>query len=256
MKKKLTLWIMLLPAMLLAQQKQDSIPKPHPKPAPKIAPVSNPNAAKAPIPDEVKPDFSKESIFKALFVGGMNVSQMEGSGEATYRKFGALVGAGTVIKFSKRFSLSAELLYSQKGAKPQFSTDPVSGQKDKFNITADYLDFPITFSVHDKKVLMFGAGLQISALARYQQTDTAGNNVTTHPPEGQQPRKIDLLGQICGTFFIHRRIGIGMRFAYSLLKIRDAVQGSNFRGEYNNTLSVRVSYLLDPKHVKWNSKIP
>ncbi len=247
---------MLLPAILLAQENQDSVPAVKHKKAPKIVVARNPNAPPEPVPDEVKPDFSRESIFKALFVGGLNISQVEGSGEATYRKFGGIVGAGTVIKFSRRFSVSAELLYSQKGARPQFGTDPVSGQKNKFDITADYLDLPITFSVHDKKVLMFGAGVQISALARYQQTDSAGNNRTASPPEGQQPRKIDFLGQICGTFFIKRRIGIGMRFAYSFLKIRDAVTGSNFRGEYNNTLSIRVSYLLDPKHVKWNSKIP
>ena len=242
---------MLLPAMLLAQVSQDSVTVHHKKPKKVFVPF-NPSAALPPVAEEVKPDFSKESIFKALFVGGMNVSQIEGSGEATYRKFGALVGGGTVIKFSKLFSVSAELLYSQKGARPQFSTDQISGQKDKFNITADYIDLPITFSIHDKQVLMFGAGLQLSVLARYQQTDTAGFNITSNPPEGQQPHKVDLLGQICGTFFIKKRIGIGLRWAYSLLKNRDAVSDSNFRGEYNNTISVRVSYLLDPKHVKWN----
>jgi hypothetical protein len=259
MKKKLTLWIMLLPAILLAQTSQDSIPKGHHKKSKKVFVPFNPSAAPVPLPEEVKPDFSRESIFKALFVGGMNISQIEGSGEASYRKFGALVGGGTVIKFSKLFSVSAELLYSQKGARPQFATDPVSGQKDKFDISTDYVDLPITFSIHDKQVLMFGAGLQLSVLARYQQTDTAGNNVTSHPPEGQpnlpngqQPHKVDLQGQICGTFFIKKRIGIGLRFSYSLLKIRDAVSYSHFGGEYNNNLSLRISYLLDPKHVKWN----
>ena len=248
---------MLLPALLLAQVNQDSVPKVQPKKGKKTFVMTNPNAPAVPVPDEVKPNFSKESIFKALFVGGMNVSQIEGSGEATYRKFGAIIGGGTVIKFSKRFSLSAELLYSQKGARPQFANDPVTGMRNRSDITADYLDLPITFSIHDKKIVMFGAGLELSALARYQQTDSAGNNISSHPsPNGEQLHKVDLLGQVCCTFFIKRRIGIGLRFAYSLLKIRDAVWDSNFKGEYNNTLSVRICYLLDPKHVKWNSKIP
>ena len=112
---------MLLPALLLAQVNQDSVPKVQPKKGKKTFVMTNPNAPAVPVPDEVKPDFSKESIFKALFVGGMNVSQIEGSGEATYRKFGAIIGGGTVIKFSKRFSLSAELLYSQKGARLQYT---------------------------------------------------------------------------------------------------------------------------------------
>lgn len=256
MKKKLTLWIMLLPLALLAQTGQDSTQVHKHKKAPKVVVGINPNAPPVPIPDEVKPDFSKESIFKALFVGGVNLSQIEGCGEATYRKVGALVGAGTVIKFSRRFSISAEVLYSQKGAQPQFANDPVTGVRNKFSITSDYVDLPITFSVHDKKILMFGAGIQLSALARYQQTDSAGNNVSSHPAEGQQIHKIDLLGQICGTFFIKQRLGIGLRFAYSLIGIRNSVQNSNFRHEYNNTISIRISYLLDPKHIKWNSKIP
>jgi hypothetical protein len=257
MKKKLTLWIMLLPLALLAQQAQDSVSHTHHHKKAKPVDMHPLNYQYPPVADEVKPDFSKESIFKALFVAGMNFSQIDGDGEAGYRKFGALVGAGTVMKFSRRFSFMAELLYSQKGAGPEFSNSVYTGQKDKFNITADYIDLPITFSVHDKKVLMFGAGLQVSALARYQQTDTNGVNVTAHPPpNGEQPRKIDLLGQVCGTFFIKQRIGLGLRFAYSLLKIRDAVSDSHLKGEYNNVISLRFSYLLDPKHVKWNSKIP
>jgi hypothetical protein len=104
---------------------------------------------------------------------------------------------------------------------------------------------------------MFGAGLQVSVLARYHQTDTAGVDVTAHPPpNGEQPHRVDLLGQISGSFFIKQRIGIGIRFAYSLIGIKDAVEGSNFKRQYNNTISLRVSYLLDPKHVKWKSKIP
>ncbi len=243
---------MLLPAIMLAQEKLDSVPKVHHKKAQKVFVPHNPNEALPPVPDEVKPDFSKESIFKALFVGGMNFSQVEGSGEARYRKYGALVGGGTVIKFSKRFSASVELLYSQKGAGPEFSSDQISGRKNKFDISTDYIDMPFTFSVHDKKTLMFGVGLQVSVLTRYQQTDTAGVNVTSHPPpNGEAPHRVDLLGQLCGTFFIKQRIGIGLRFAYSFLKIRDAVSTSNYKGQYNNTISLRVSYLLDPKNVKW-----
>ena len=253
MKKKLTLLIMLLPAVLWAQDTVSHVH--HKKVKPKKIDTTPLNYQYPPVKDEVKPDFTRESVFKALFVGGLNLSQVEGSGEASYRKVGALVGGGTVVKFSKRFSISAELLYSQKGARPEFATYQVTGQKDKFNITTDYVDFPVTFSVHDKRVVMFGAGLQLSVLARYQQTDSAGNNVTANPPpNGQAPHKIDLLGQLCCTFFINRRIGLGLRFAYSLLKIRDAVEESNFKGQYNNTLSIRFSYLLDPKHVKWKSK--
>ena len=248
---------MLIPALLVAQENQDSVPKVQHKKHQKVFVARNPNADLPPVPDEVKPDFSKESIFKALLEGGMNFSQIAGSGEARYRKYGAMVGGGTVVKFSRRFSVSVELIYSQKGARPQFGSDQLTGRKNYFDITSDYIDVPFTFSVHDKKTLMFGAGLQVSVLARYQQTDSAGNNVTAHPPpNGEQPHRVDLLGQINATFFIKQRIGIGLRFAYSLLGIRDAVADSHYRRQYNNTISLHISYLLDPKHVKWSSKIP
>lgn len=250
MKKKLTLWIILLPALVMAQQGQDTVV--HKKKAKPIKVQSiNPNQQEQPIPDETKPDFSQEALFKALFVGGINLSQVDGDAEVGYRKVGANVGVGTVIKFHKRLSVSMELIYSMEGAKPHYATYS-DGTKNKYDITLDYLNVPISLNVHDKKVVMFGAGIQLGVLTRFSQRDSAGNNITAHPePKGEQPRKFDLSGQVCATFFIKRRIGIGLRFQYSFLKIRDAVVGSKVLGEYNNCISIRFSYLLDPKNVKW-----
>ncbi len=254
MKKKLTLWIIiLLPALVWAQQDTVVHVRPKPKKAVKVQSI-NPNQQNQPIPDETKPNFNNESLFKALFVGGLNLSQVDGDAETGYRKVGAHVGVGTVIKFSKRFSTSIELIYSMQGAKPHYATYS-DGTKNKYDITMDYINVPVSINVHDKKVVMFGLGVQLGVLARYSQTDSAGNNITKNPePNGEQPRKIDLSGQACATFFIKRRIGIGVRFAYSFLKLRDAVQGSRVKGEYNNIVSIRFSYLLDPKHPKWNDK--
>lgn len=251
MKKKLTLWIILFPALLLAQEQNTT--KGHHKKEKKTEYV-NPNAPLKPLPEETKPDYSKEALFKALFVGGMNFAQIDGDLEAGYKKYGAHVGVGTVVKFHKYFSFSMELLYSMKGARPKYS-EFSNGVKDHYDITADYLELPVSINVHDKKVVMFGAGLQLGVLTRYSQTDSAGNNITANPePKGQQLRKIDLSAQVCATFFIKQRIGIGVRFSYSLLKLRDSVYGSSIKGEYNNVVSLRISYLLDPKNPRWKKK--
>ena len=234
--------------MVMAQQAQDTVM--HKKKPIKVQSI-NPNQQSQPIPDETKPDFAQESLFKALFVGGLNLSQIDGDAEVGYRKVGAHVGVGTVVKFSKRFSVSMELIYSMQGAKPHYATYS-DGTKNKYDISMDYINVPVSINVHDKKVIMFGVGLQLGVLARYSQTDSAGNNITAHPePKGEQPRRFDLSGQVCATFFIKRRIGIGLRFSYSFLKFRDAVYGSKVLGEYNNVISIRFSYLLDPKNVKW-----
>ena len=234
--------------MVVMAQQQDTVVR-HKKHI-KVESI-NPNQQSKPIADETKPDFNQESLFKALFVGGLNLSQVDGDAEVGYRKVGAHIGAGTVVKFSKRFSFSMELIYSMEGAKPHYATYS-DGTKNKYDISMDYINVPVSINIHDKKVVMFGAGLQLGVLARYSQRDSAGNNITSHPePRGEQPRKFDLSGQVCATFFIKRRIGIGLRFSYSFLKFRDAVTGSKVLGEYNNVISIRFSYLLDPKNAKW-----
>ena len=251
MKKKLTLWIIFLPIALLAQQSPDSSSPRHHK---KKTLYVNPNTPLPPLPQETKPDLSKESLFKALFIAGMNLAQIDGDQEAGYYKYGAHVGVGTVVKFHKNFSASLEILYSMKGSQPHES-ELFSGRKNGYDITTDYVDIPFSINVHDKKVVMFGVGMQLGVLARYKQTDTAGVNTSAYPdPHGQQPSKIDLSFQTCATFFIKQRIGIGVRFSYSVLKIRDSVEGSRLRGEYHNVFSLRISYLLDPKNAGWKKK--
>ena len=250
MKKKLTLWIILLPALAMAQTGSDTVAV-HKKQKPVKVESINPNQKNQPIPDETKPDFSKESIFKALFTGGLNLSQIDGDAEVGYKKVGAHIGVGTVVKFAKRFSVSMELIYSMQGAKPHYATYS-DGTKNKYDISTDYINVPISINVHDKRFVMFGAGLQLGVLTRFSQRDSAGNNITANPePKGQAPRRFDLSGQVCATFFIKQRIGIGLRFSYSFLKLRDAVVGSKVLGEYNNVISIRFSYLLDPKNPKW-----
>ncbi|MBS1617832.1 MAG: hypothetical protein JST76_04905, partial [Bacteroidetes bacterium] len=78
MKKKLTLWIIiLLPVLAWAQQ--DTVVHAKPKPQKTVkARATNTNQQNQPIPDETRPDFNNESLFKALFVGGLNLSQVDG----------------------------------------------------------------------------------------------------------------------------------------------------------------------------------
>jgi hypothetical protein len=250
MIKKLTLWIIVFAPLWAIAQQGNSNPlatKKHKK----VKQVEYYNSEHPkPLPEEEKPDFNKESLFKAHFIAGMNIAQLDGDEEYGYRKFGLLAGVGTVVKFSKLFSVSMDLLYSQKGSKPRYGSYD-NGVPNNYNVSLDYLEIPISFNIHDKKVVMFGAGLQLGGLMRYYETDTAGKDITANPrPKGQQPRKLDLSGQIGVTFFIKQQIGLGLKFSYSLLPLRDAFSSSSLKGEYNNTISIRISYLLDPRKAR------
>lgn len=198
---------------------------------------------------EEKPDLNKESLFKAIFVGGLNLSQVDGDYEFGYRKVGAHVGVGTLIKFHKNFSTSLELLYSMKGARPRYSKFS-NGSKNPFNITLDYIEVPLSLNVHDKKLVMATVGMTFGALMNYKEITMYGNDTTNSPAPFQQPRKFDLSFHCGFAFLIKESIGIGVRFNYSVLKLRDAVDSSKLKGQYNNTIAIRISYILDPKKLK------
>jgi hypothetical protein len=84
---------------------------------------------------------------------------------------------------------------------------------------------------------------------RSSQTNSDGRDTLT--PAGQLPRKFDVSAQVGATFFLLKnQLGIGARFSYSLLKVRDAVAGSKAKGQFNNVISLRVVYILDPKRYK------
>jgi hypothetical protein len=238
MNKKVLLVFFLVPLFVFAQQDSKSGKKK----------VVKPEAKETEVLEETKPDLSKESLFKGLFSAGLNMTQVDGDQEFGYKKFGANVGVGTLVKFSKLFSASVEIVYSMQGARPRYSSFD-SGKKDKFDITWDYIQIPLSVNIHDKRVVMFGAGLSFGALMRSSQTNSDGRDTLT--PAGQLPRKFDVSAQVGATFFLLKnQLGIGARFSYSLLKVRDAVAGSKAKGQFNNVISLRVVYILDPKRYK------
>lgn len=215
----------------------------------------------AQLKEESKPDFSKESLFKGIFEAGLNISQVDGDQEFGYRKFGAMAGVGTYVKFHKYLSTSLEIVYDMEGAKPRYKTFE-NGKKNYFDITTDYVHIPISLNVHDKRIVMAGVGLSFGALVRYKESalDSVNRDLTHYSGtvktlygkeyEYQAPRRFDLSFQAHASFVIKEQFTIGIRFMYSLLRTRDAVNTDKIKGQYNNVITVRFSYLLDPKKMK------
>lgn len=268
MYKKLTLLIILFPFVLNAQE--DGV-KPEPKKPKKednrifLPPDHNydknafDNKLPSKTPEESPVDLSKESLFKGLFSAGLNLSQVDGDAEFGYTKLGAYAGIGTLVKFHKNFSASIEMIYSMRGARPKYKTYLNSaGQevKDRFDITTDYIDIPFSINVHDKRFVIFGVGLNFGSLLRYRETTTLGTDTTNSPAPFVAPRRFDLSFQTGFTFLIKEQFGLGVKFQYSILSMRPAYESPNtrIRGQYNNTITVRFSYLLDPKKMKYKKQ--
>jgi len=192
--------------------------------------------------------------FKGMVIAGFNVAQVDGDRMGGYYKFGFNGGVGAFAMIKKKFSISAELLYSMKGARSQLSTAKVSARV----IQLDYAEAPIMFNYHDKKLAIFGLGLSFGGLIRRKQATYDGFGYDTGQlklPNGSYIsndnyvagyKKYDLqfIGHV--TFLIKKVIGIQGRFGYSIAPIGIGMAGGNLKNskQWNNVLSLRTMYIF------------
>ncbi len=281
--KKQTLWIFLFPAMVMAQeapvfrfdlnkkknqeseQKKEETPPPAPaygsdeedeenevkKEKKKKVVSEKPATPKKVIEQqEEKPDF-RNGLFKGLFIAGLNATQIDGDEGYGYNYLGAHVGVGAMVKFHKNMSVSMEILYSMKGAQRRLFGNMQADSS--FKIVHDYVEVPLLFSVHDKKLIMASVGLSAAYMVRNK---LMLNGIDYTNPESTapipsafmiEPKRFDLSALIGLHFIIKEQFALGARFSYSLLGIRPALPGSRVRNQYNNVLSFRFMYILSAK---------
>ncbi len=287
--KKQTLWIFLFPLMTMAQeapvfifdlnkkkstekeQKTEETPTPAPvyssdedeeeaeqakpkKEKKKAAATQNAyTTQKEKEQEEEKPDF-RNGLFKGLFIGGLNATQIDGDDGAGYNYLGAHVGVGAMVKFHKHMSVSMEILYSMRGAQRRLFGNNQADSS--FKIIHDYMEVPLLFNVHDKKLIMASVGISAAYMVRNKLTlngiDYTDAESTAPIPSAfiVAPKKFDLSALIGLHFIIKEQFALGARFSYSLLGIRPALPGSRVRNQYNNVLSFRFMYILSAKKKK------
>jgi len=217
--------------------------------------VKQPKAEK-PLPEEKeeeKPDF-RNGLFKGLFFAGLNACQVDGDDASGYSYLGAHVGVGAMVKFHKYMSVSMEILYNMKGAQRRLFNNNTADSS--FRLVHDYVQVPFLFNVHDKRIVMFSAGISLGYMVRFQQV-ISGKDYTHPDPSApiasqflKDPRKFDVCAEVGLHFVIKEQFALGGRFSYSLLGMRDALPGSKVRKQYNNVLTFRFMYILSPKKKK------
>ena len=170
MKKKLTLWIFLLPLFLAAQdatykngtitfdfnkkksKQQDTVQQqsPYSSDNDDEDSVKNKRSRIVRPPKEVqpkgeKPDYAKDGLFQLLFHGGINACQVDDDGDVDpgFTNPGAEFGIGTMIKVHRILSFSMELNYSMKGEREVFSFDSttIANSRQQFRIAWDYIEY-------------------------------------------------------------------------------------------------------------------
>lgn len=271
MKKKLTLWILLLPFVAFTQttidksgkitidfggkNKQEKVDTPKQEkivyPSDEEEAEENKTAKqrraerKASKP-ETKDDFDwkRDGLFKGLFNVGINACQVDGDNQAGYRYLGFHGGVGVMVRYHKFLSTSIEINYSMKGAKERIVPNPNPLSAQLYLLQLDYMDIPVSLlNVHDKKLVMFSLGLTPSILVRYKERDMTGNDVTNSVGT-ITPKRFDLSGFVGFGFVIQQQFYLGGKFSYSFLSMRPALSGTKTNGQYNNVLTFRFMYIL------------
>lgn len=183
----------------------------------------------------------KKSLFRPFVVAGFNAAQVDGDDVAGYTKLGFNGGIGTFIMLPKNFSVGFELLYSQKGAIT--TKNNRSPQFDYFKLNIDYLDVPIMISYHDKERAIFSLGMIVNNLARVK--EERGFNVGLYPDFDY--KQVSLEGMASVSFHFSKKLGMNLRFAYSLNDIAKQKYGiSNLKdsSQRNNYFTARMFYLI------------
>ncbi len=273
MKKKLTLWILLIPFVLSAQtqykdgtlsidfgkkkkQQQDSVQKetytyPSDEEEAEQAPkVKKEKKKTTTVSTEDEPDFKRDGLFKGLFNVGLNACQVDGDSHAGYKYLGANIGIGAMVRYHKNLSTSIEIAYSMRGARAQFARG--GSNANFFRTNFDYVEIPISLlNIHDKKLVMFSLGLTPALLIRYKEWDSqTGLEVNYDNPPFGQPRKFDLSAFGGFYFVIKQHFVLGAKFSYSVLSMRGAEPNSRVNGQYHNVINVRFMYIMDKASFK------
>lgn len=185
-------------------------------------------------------------LFTGGLVAGASFCQVDGDKYAGYFKIGVNAGAILYARISNDFTLSMELLFSQKGARSNFRQNSSS---DSFtivnqNINLNYAEIPILINVYDRKKSHVGVGLS------YAQLISSDEKINTSPvrpyDQNNYPfKKRDINFIASANLHLVKGLYGNLRFQYSVLPIRENVDYEFARGkQYNNMWVLRVMYLF------------
>ncbi len=173
---------------------------------------------------------------------GANFCQVDGDQFYGFRKVGINFGPMVVLPFgkNKNWSVSMELLYSQKGSYHHGGTDSTN-----YRLNLDYIDIPVMVHFTDKKIISAGVGICYGQLINKSESQL----YVVTPNTDFLPYDLSVLGEV--SLRVWNRFWINVRYQYSLLNLRTVtfvnpnIQGDTWeRNQYNNLISLRLTYIF------------
>lgn len=180
----------------------------------------------------------REQIIQPSIILGFNSTQIDGDNLSGFRKFGANAGGGAFIMLPKNFSVNFEILYSMKGSKS--SKSEAARYNGDYKLILDYIDIPIGFNYHDKERAIFGLGVIVNNLVRYEETFGATKLDSDYKKLG-----VEFMANL--SFVIKRHYGINFRYQYSITQINNGATATNPFNQgtqRSNILTMRFMYIF------------
>jgi len=181
---------------------------------------------------------AQAQTFKGGALLGINASQVDGDNLAGYDKVGLNGGFFADLPLPSKFSVSMELLYSQKGSSGHF----IAGSTNSYLLRLGYAEVPFLLNYHDKPKINFGTGVSISRLVSYKEYR---DGIQINQSQPGTFRSNELAWVANGNYVISDHFIFNLRFSYSIFRVGQS-STSRYRNEamFNNVITARIGFIL------------
>ncbi len=196
-----------------------------------------------------------QKVLGAVSVG-INLTQVDGDIFYGFHKVGLNVGPQVQIPFgkNKNWSVSMELLYSQKGSYHKGSADSTT-----YKLKQDYAEIPVLIRYTDKKIISAGVGFSYGQLINYKETKNATFDSLFTYQTGLSNNDISVIAEV--NFRLWYKLWLGLRYQYSMKSNRTVLvtdpndpKNPFTRYQYNNVISLRLTWIFNQEKIMKPSK--
>lgn len=188
---------------------------------------------------------------------GFNLSQVDGDKAYGYKRLGLHAGLGALVPIYQKNNLiidfALEVAFNQKGAhQRQIYSGANDGITGEYDLYLNYLEVPVLIYFTDKQITSVGIGAsygRLVGLKEYEHGNITDVNLSYTGVDKYDLNDFCILADV--KFRIHERLKLGVRFQYSMDKIRTRpfylVNGNPDcpRDQYNNTITARLIYVFN-----------
>jgi len=200
-------------------------------------------------------DITVDRQIKGEIIAGANLSQVDGDQVYGFKKFGVNAGFGGILPLGHRFSMSVEVLYSQKGSYQKYSPQPDSlSRVPYYSLRLNYLEAPIMFHFEDRSTWTFGLGFSYGRLVGFKEIEHNKSQPWNRPDtiSYKTNNEFSIIADL--RFRIWKHLKLDAQYSYSLAKIRtrffEPTPGDSWtRNQFNNVITLRLLYYLNEKYL-------